>query len=164
MIFGQKLFDRQAFWTTTAAFFLFGLIASSIYLINDVIDINEDREHPEKKYRPVASGKVKPAHALITSGILLILVIPTAFYIDWQVGCVLISYLILNLFYLFYLKHAVIIDVFCLGAFFYLRLLAGGFASNVELSNWIIMTTVLLALFLGFNKRKNEVTDVIPSC
>ena len=92
------------------------------------------------------------------AALLFLIAVPPAFVLDLRIGAVISAYLLLNILYIFFLKHAVIIDVFCLGAFFYLRVLAGGISSGAELSNWIIMCTILMALFLGFNKRKYDLT------
>lgn len=156
LVFGQKLTDHTSLYRTGVIFFAYALISSGIYILNDILDVEEDRHHPEKKKRPLAAGKITVKQAYITAFLLIGSMLPISFVIDIRAGFVLLVYLFLNYFYMRYLKHAVIIDVFCIGAFFYLRILAGGIACGVVLSNWIIMCTVLLALFIGFNKRRYD--------
>lgn len=157
LVFGQKLADCNALSRTVWMFLSFSLAASAMYLVNDILDLEEDRHHPEKCSRPLVSGKITKAQALLSVGFLLAGAIPLAFFLNIKAGFVILAYLVLNFSYMRYLKHAVIIDVFCLGAFFYLRLYAGSVVSDVVLSKWIVMCTTLLALFLGFNKRKYDI-------
>lgn len=156
LIFGNKLFVFPSLLKTAAAFFLFSLTAGIVYLINDVIDLEQDRLHPVKSQRPIASGKVGIKEALIASLILGILSITLSFMLNSYFGWIVVTYLLLNFIYSKILKRAVIIDVFCLGAFFLLRIMAGSAIAEVELSHWIIIMAALLALFLGFNKRRQE--------
>lgn len=157
LIFGDKLFSASALWETIKMFILFGLSSSAMYLINDVFDVSEDRTHPQKSRRPIAAGYITPRQAITAAVVILGVVIPLAFKLRIGAGIIISSYILLNYLYARTLKHAVIIDVFCLGAFFYLRLIAGATASGVDLSNWILICTVLLALFLGFNKRRYDI-------
>jgi 4-hydroxybenzoate polyprenyltransferase len=156
IIFGRKLFDPVALQNTIAMFFLFNFTASAMYLINDIIDLKEDRLHPEKSKRPLAAGKISIPQALITAAFITVATLFLSFQLKYTAGLLILFYIAFNYFYMRYLKNAVIIDVFCLGAFFYLRLLAGQIASGVPLSSWILMCTVLLAMFLGFNKRRAD--------
>ena len=156
IVFGGQLFDLPVFLRTFYMFVLFSLMASAMYLVNDIIDLEEDRQHPEKRNRALASGKITVLQAKITAAALVLIAVPGSFFLNIHGGYLILVYLSANYLYMRYLKHAVIIDVFCIGLFFYLRILAGGIASDVVLSNWIIMCTVLLALFLGFNKRRYD--------
>jgi 4-hydroxybenzoate polyprenyltransferase len=142
-------------------FAAFSLIASAIYLVNDIIDLEQDRLHPQKSLRPFASGKISILNSYIMAVVLITSGLIGAFILDINCGFVCIIYIVLNYVYMKFLKNAVIIDVFCIGVFFYTRLLIGGMAIGAELSNWIIMCSVLLALFLAFNKRRYdfEVSD-----
>jgi 4-hydroxybenzoate polyprenyltransferase len=157
LIFGDNLFNVQALSETAKIFVLFGFSSSAMYLYNDVCDIAEDRTHPQKSKRPIASGRISPRQALLVACVILATVIPLAFMLRLCAGVIISTYIILNYAYARSLKHAVIIDVFCLGVFFYLRLVAGAVVSGVGLSNWILICTVLLALFLGFNKRRYDI-------
>jgi 4-hydroxybenzoate polyprenyltransferase len=156
LIFGKKLFVFPTNLKTVIAFCLFSLAASVVYLINDIIDIEKDKIHPTKYLRPIASGKVSIRQAIITAFILAALSVTLSFMLNIYFGYIVIIYLAFNFIYSKILKEVVIIDVFCLSFFFLLRIMAGSVTAEVELSYWIIMMTALLALFLGFNKRRQE--------
>jgi 4-hydroxybenzoate polyprenyltransferase len=134
--------------------FLFCLASSGVYLINDIIDLESDRKHPQNKSRPLASGKITPLQACTAALVLFICALVPAFFFNFYVGLVMAAYLVLNGVYMVWLKNIVIVDVFCIGAFFYLRVLAGALTAGTVLSHWIILASTLLALFLGFNKRR----------
>ncbi len=142
------------------AFVAFCAVASSIYVVNDIADAPQDRKHPDKKHRPIAAGTVSPTTGWITVVVLLLaatavsLTLPTSFQVT------LLTYGIINAAYSFSLKHKLIIDVMILSFGFVLRVIAGGFAVGIALSNWIILCTFFGALFIGFGKRKNE-TDIL---
>ena len=157
LIFGQKLLNQSALLNTFFMFLVFSLAASAMYLFNDILDVDEDKNHPEKRNRPLASGNITVTQAKSMASLLVLIVIPAAFLIDIKAGALILFYLAFNYVYTRYLKHAVILDVFCIGAFFYLRILAGSIASDVVLSDWIIICGSLLALFLGLNKRKYDI-------
>lgn len=156
LIFGKKLFVFPVNLKAVAAFFLFSLTAGVVYLINDIMDLEKDKLHPLKRLRPIASGKVSIKQAQITACILGILSILFSFMLDIYFGWIVVGYLIFNFIYTKILKNAVIIDVFCIGGFFLLRIITGSVIAKVEMSHWIIFMTVLLALFLGFSKRRQE--------
>jgi len=156
LIFSQNLFNSQMLFETIYAFFLFCLVSSSVYIINDLLDLKNDRMHPIKSKRPIASGKLKTHSALpfviFLSGLSLFLSFRLSFYF-FIVG---LSYFLLNIFYSRYLKHVVILDVMCIAAGFVLRAVAGAVIINVIISPWLVVCTTLLALFLGFGKRRYE--------
>ncbi len=156
LIFGKKLFVYPLNLEAAAAFFLFSLMASASYLINDIIDLAKDKLHPAKSSRPIASGKLGIKEAGISAFVLSVLSIVLSFTLDIYFGWVVLAYFVFNLIYSKILKEAVIIDVFCIGGFFLLRIIGGSVIAKVELSHWIIFMVVLLALFLGFNKRRRE--------
>jgi len=156
LVFGKKLFVFPANLNTLIAFCLFSLAASSVYLINDIGDIEKDKIHPAKRLRPLAAGHVSTRQAVITASILLALSIPASFLFHIYFGYIVLIYFILNLFYMKILKKIVILDVFSISVFFLLRIISGSIVADVALSHWIIMITMLLALFLGFNKRRQE--------
>jgi 4-hydroxybenzoate polyprenyltransferase len=156
LVFGHKLFDVRALWEVSAMFVLFCLASSSVYLINDLEDKEKDKAHPSKRLRPIASGKIKPAQALQTAVLLAVISLFPAFFLNAPAALMLAIYLVFNILYSKWLKDFVIIDVFCLGFFFILRILAGTYAADVAVSHWIILMAGLLALFLGFNKRRQE--------
>jgi len=132
------------------------MAAGAVYLINDILDLEKDRRHPTKRLRPIASGKVRIATARQAALFLGTASLVFTFLLDRSFGWILAAYLVFNLIYTVILKEAVIIDVFCIGAFFLLRILAGGVVAKTGVSHWILFMTTLLALFLGFNKRRQE--------
>ncbi|MCF7908129.1 MAG: decaprenyl-phosphate phosphoribosyltransferase [Candidatus Omnitrophica bacterium] len=156
LIFGKKLFSYPANLDAVIAMVLFSMTSGAVYLFNDLIDVRNDRVHPLKKFRPIASGKLSIANALIAAIILSFLSIGLAFVLNRYLGLVMLIYLLFNLIYTKVLKNFVIVDVFCVGGFFLLRIIAGSVATGIEMSHWIILMTVLLALFLGFIKRRQE--------
>lgn len=156
MIFGGKLFDSPIALRVTAAFFLFSFAASAVYIFNDIIDLAKDKKHSIKRLRPIASGKVSVRRAIILAFLLSAVSIPISFLLSSLFGLVVLGYLIFNVVYSRILKEIVIVDIFCIAGFFFLRILAGSVVANLELSHWIILMTILLALFLGFNKRRGE--------
>jgi 4-hydroxybenzoate polyprenyltransferase len=156
LIFGKKLFVYPFNLNAVIAFTLFCIASSAAYMINDVIDIRKDKVHPAKRLRPISSGKVSPKLAVFTALILGILSVIFSFALNVSLGWVIVIYCVFNLIYSVSLKDVVIIDVFCIGVFFLLRLLAGSIAAGVYLSHWIVIMTGLLAMFLGFNKRRQE--------
>ncbi|MCX5700293.1 MAG: decaprenyl-phosphate phosphoribosyltransferase [Candidatus Omnitrophica bacterium] len=158
LIFGKKLFVYPTNLKTIIAFFLFSITSSVVYLINDIIDIEKDKFHPTKRLRPIASGKLMTREAWAVAAILGAMSIAFSFQLNIYFGMIIITYLALNVLYSKLLKDVVIIDVFCIGVFFLLRIIAGSIVANVQMSHWIIFTTVLLALFLGFNKRRQELS------
>ncbi|MFH1874319.1 MAG: decaprenyl-phosphate phosphoribosyltransferase [Pseudomonadota bacterium] len=156
LVFSKQLFVPQAVIGTSAMFILFCLAASAVYLINDIADLEDDQVHEIKKHRPLAAGRISKRQTVVLALILLGIALFFSFMLELETGLIILSYLILNLLYSKYLKHIVIIDVFCVGAFYYLRILAGSVTSGIALSEWIIFCTVLLALFLAFNKRRYD--------
>jgi len=156
LIFGSKLFIFPDNLRAVIAFFIFSLIASATYLINDVIDYAKDKIHPTKQLRPLASGKISKAKVIGTACILAVPSFVAAFMLDVDFGWIVTIYFLLNIIYAKILKEAVIIDIFCIAVFFLLRVIAGCAIADTEISHWIIAMTMLLALFLGFNKRRGE--------
>ncbi|MEA2019173.1 MAG: UbiA prenyltransferase family protein [Campylobacterota bacterium] len=142
---------------TVIAFILFSMIASSIYIVNDYMDIEEDKNHPTKCNRPLASGTVslKTAKLLIFS--LSATSLTIALFFNINLFFVLLVYFILNIFYSLKLKHISIVDIFIISTGFVLRLFAGAVVANIELSMWIIIITFLLAIFLSLAKRRDDV-------
>jgi len=156
LIFGKKLFVFPENINTLFAFFLFSMASSSSYLINDIIDLEKDRFHPVKRLRMLASGKIMVKTALILSCILAAVSAIGSFALNPQLSLLMLAYLAGNILYSRYLKTIVIIDVFCLAGFFVLRIMAGTLTATVEFSYWMIFMIALLALFLGFSKRRMD--------
>lgn len=150
-------FTSNSLTNVSIAFILFSLIASSIYVLNDLMDIEEDKQHPIKKFRPLASGKVSKSTAKMMivslSGFSLI----ASYLFSPSLFTVLVIYFILNISYSLGLKHITIVDIFIIATGFVLRLFAGSSVVDAPLSMWIIIITFLLALFLALAKRRDDV-------
>ena len=161
MFFGGELFDLGSVWLAAITFVAFSLTASSIYCYNDIVDVDADRHHPVKCHRPIASGCVSirmgytlMAVCVVAAAAVLMLLPPE---VKSLVMAVVAFYYVLNLCYCSKLKQYAIVDV-CVVAFgFVLRILAGGFACELELTNWIVIMTFLLTLFMSFAKRRDDV-------
>ncbi len=156
LVFSGKALITDALLHALAAFGAFCAVASAVYLMNDVIDRNADRQHPRKKHRPIASGLITPARALVAAGTLGAAGLLVGAWAGRGVVIVLGSYLVLNLLYGTWLKNVVIVDVFAIASFFIMRLVAGAEAVSVRPSIWLLLCGGLLALFLGFAKRRHE--------
>jgi 4-hydroxybenzoate polyprenyltransferase len=156
LIFGQRLLDPQAVLTSVLAFIVFCALSSVVYLINDVADRAADRQHPLKRNRPIASGEVSVRLALGTALVLGAAALAAAFALRFSFGVVATGYLALLAFYSGPLKHVVIIDVLTIAIGFVLRAVAGAVVIDVEIGHWLLIATVLLALFLALSKRRHE--------
>lgn len=139
-----------------AAFACFALVSSADYLVNDVQDVESDREHPRKRERPIAAGLLPVRAAWVWAGALFATGIAGAFALDWRVGLVILGYSALMVAYSYYLKHIVLIDLMVIAAGFVLRAMAGALAVDVPISPWLYVVTALGALFLGIHKRRAE--------
>lgn len=154
-----KPFSREMytlFATATAAFLLFCVISGIVYIINDLVDIEKDREHPRKRFRPLASGALTKTQAVGSIIVLLLIAFPLAFALNIGFGIVAALYFAMMLTYSFVLKNLVIIDVFTIATGFVLRAFAGAMAISVPVSAWLFVCTLLGALFIGFSKRRHE--------
>jgi len=156
LFFSTRLFDDQLILQTGIAFIAFCLISSAVYILNDISDLTSDRQHPTKKYRPIASGKISKQKALFVALFLLLSSFALGMVLNWTVVLVLLAYLIINLFYSLWLKNVAIVDVFVISLGFALRLLAGAKATEIVLSDWIILLTFLLSVFLVLGKRRQD--------
>lgn len=158
LIFAREYTNPQKIGLAIIGFAAFCLASSAIYLINDVFDRESDKKHPIKSKRPIASGRVPVVAAISAATFLLIGAVILAIFINTNTVIMLIIYAALNLAYSAYLKHLVIIDVMTIAAGFVLRAVAGGLAISVPISPWLLVCTTLLALFMGFGKRRHELT------
>ena len=140
------------------AFAAFCLAASAVYAFNDVIDRKEDREHPLKRTRPVAAGRMSPLAACMVSAVLALLSLGLSGMSGLSVMSWIAAYLTLNVVYSLVLKNIVLLDVFCIAGFFLIRLLTGAAAVHVKPSMWLLVCGGLLSLYLGFAKRRHELT------
>lgn len=156
LIFAKHVFEYDYIVKIIAAFILFCFISSSVYVLNDIIDCDKDRLHPKKKNRPIASGLISKAEGIVLLVITLPLVIGVSFYVDSFFGLVILLYFMNNVLYSYKIKHMVILDVMSIAVGFLLRVIGGGLIIKVNISPWILLCTLLLSLFLGFSKRRNE--------
>lgn len=156
LIFAGELTDTTKLATALEATILFCLLSSAVYVFNDIIDREKDKLHPLKKGRPIASGQVSAAQAAIFILILMIVGLAFAWNINAQFFSITAVFLILNLLYTVWLKHIVIVDSMAVAVSFVLRAYAGAFAIAVPASKWLLINTLLLALFLAFGKRRHE--------
>ncbi len=152
--FSREMYTMFA--TATVAFVLFCALSGVVYLINDIVDIEKDRRHPTKRFRPLASGALTKTQALGAIIVLLVITLPLSFLLDPLFGIVAVVYFATMLTYSYVLKNLVIIDVFTLAAGLVLRAVAGAVAIHVPASQWLYVCTILLALFIGFSKRRHE--------
>ncbi len=156
VIFSGAAHDTNRLLIALAATGIFCLLSSAVYMINDVIDAEADRNHPVKSSRPIAAGRISPRTAIVSAIILAIVALVPAWLLHHFFFGVAAGYLVLNLLYSLWLKHIVIIDVMSIAAGFVLRALAGAVVINVVFSGWLLIASFLLALFLGFGKRRHE--------
>src|SRR5689334_22688739 len=158
VFFSAKLFDVAKLQHLLAGFFAFSFVASCIYILNDYRDITEDRKHPVKSKRPLASGKVKPAYALAIAAFLLVAGFLLAYVADPKLrfNAILSFYLVLNIGYSLGLKNISILDIMIIASGFVLRLKAGGYIADVNVSAWLTLMTLLLALFMAIAKRRDD--------
>jgi 4-hydroxybenzoate polyprenyltransferase len=156
LVFGQQLFT-PAVWTAVAAFFVFCGLSGAVYLLNDVADRDKDRLHPEKRFRPIAAGRLAPAHAVAAAVLLIVAGLAAAAWLSRPFALAGVAYVGLLTAYSAWLKHLVIIDVLVVALGFVLRAVAGAVAVGVVISGWLLICTILLALFLALGKRRHEV-------
>ncbi len=162
LIFAALVFDHQLtqtgpFLRTLAGFGLLCLLSSTVYLFNDLADREKDKLHPKKRLRPLPSGRLSPTLARAAAVVLPAVALPLSFWLGWGFGVVALIYLVNNLLYSFRLKHVVLIDVLMLASGYVLRVAAGVVLITVErFSPWLYLCITLVALFMGFGKRRGE--------
>jgi len=159
LIFDKQLFLAEPFLRTLEGFFLFCLISSSVYLFNDIADIEADRKHPEKKHRPLASGKLPIGVATTAAVILAVAALALGYLLEPWFAAAVAVYFVINLLYSRWLKHVPVLDVLIISAGFVLRVAGGVTLITVErFSPWLYVITVLFSLYLGFGKRRAEMS------
>ena len=161
LFFDHKLTDWYCLCSAILAFFAYSFAASAIYCLNDLIDVEADRKHPKKCKRPIAAGVISKVQALLLVALCLGVAFAIASMLEgnaqWKVMGILGVYIVMNIAYCLKLKQMAIVDVFIIAVGFVLRIFVGGFATGVVLSQWIVLMTFLLALFLAFAKRRDDV-------
>jgi 4-hydroxybenzoate polyprenyltransferase len=159
IIFAGQFFNPVPFWNSFAAAVIFCLLSSGIYLLNDIVDVNSDRTHPFKKFRPIAAGKISIPIALTISIICLLSALSLSFVLlPKPFFFVVIGFLILQFAYIFYLKHIALLDVIAIALAFIIRVFAGETATGFHINIWLFFTIVSLSLFLALGKRRGELT------
>lgn len=160
LVFGHRLFEVRAVSETALAILVFCALSSGLYLLNDVRDAASDRLHPLKRRRPIAAGELDPRRAVAVACLMLVMAMAVAWWVRPAFFGTAGAYVGLMLGYTFVLKRVVIVDVFAIAAGFVLRAAAGAVAIGVAISPWLLVCTMLLALFLGFGKRRNELSTL----
>ncbi len=159
LIFDRQLTHPEALLRSTIGFFLFCLLTGTVYIINDIADVEADRKHPRKCKRPIASGQLPVPAAIIAAAVILLIDLPLSYYLSPGFFWISAGYFVLNLAYSKWLKHIPLVDVLVIAADFVLRVAAGVSVIQVErFSPWLYVVTTLLALFIGFGKRRAELT------
>ena len=156
-------FETRILIISIKAFISFCLLSSSIYLINDSIDKNQDRKHPTKKFRVIASGLVSIKSAIRLSFIYLLISLIIGFSLNAFFGLILFLYFFVQILYCFKLKNVPLIEFFCVASGFVLRSIAGGVASGIFISSWFLLSVAMLSLFLAVEKRKAEILNLKES-
>ena len=157
LVFDQQLLHLSSLLRTFGGFFIFCMGASAVYLINDLVDLEQDRQHPLKRNRPLASGKLSKNVAATAAIIFSIVALGLGFWLEMKFGLIILAYMVLNLVYSFYLKNIPIIDVLVIAAGFVLRVGAGVVLVTVQrFSPWMYVCVTLISLFMGLGKRRAE--------
>lgn len=158
IIFTGELFHIDALIDVVSGFFIFCAISSGIYVINDLFDMDKDRLHPFKKFRPLANGDVSPTVGVIIAATLIISSLIASYFITPAFFLIVIVYLTLQFSYSAFLKHIAVIDILALAGGYILRVYAGEIVSGYHISVWLLLTTISLSLFLAIGKRRRELT------
>ncbi|NFA14339.1 decaprenyl-phosphate phosphoribosyltransferase [Clostridium botulinum] len=158
IIFSGNLTNEIILKNNIITFILFCLTSSTIYILNDIVDLEKDKKHPEKKNRPLPSGRVSKSTAIIMNIVILFTVLFCSYkFVDYRIMYIYLLYIVMNIFYCFKLKNVVILDVMVITFGFVLRMESGSLATKVSVSPWLFLCTILLSLFLALNKRKSEI-------
>jgi 4-hydroxybenzoate polyprenyltransferase len=159
LLFDQKLFDPRLLARTTLAFVLFCMASSAVYIINDLADVEKDKQHPIKKRRALPSGQLQPWFAVLAAVGIMAVCLPISFWLDVYFGAIVLVYFLLMLAYSFWLKNIVIVDVMVVAVGFVLRVAAGVIvAEAARFSPWLYVCTIFLALFLAIGRRRHELS------
>jgi len=156
LVFSRHLTDPQYALRTGLAFLAFCMLSGAVYAFNDVRDVAADRQHPTKRNRPIAAGRISERAALISAGVLAVAALAGCFALGWKVAAFAAAYLAQNVAYSVKLKHVAFVDVALIASGFLLRVLAGAAAIDVPASGWLLACTALVAVFFGLGKRAHE--------
>jgi decaprenyl-phosphate phosphoribosyltransferase len=155
-----RLFEGPVLRDAAFAFVAFCLVSATVYLINDVRDVEEDRLHPRKRFRPIASGELNPAAALVLATVTGVLGFVLGFLTSWQLGLTLTIYLVVQVLYSAFLKHLPVVDLAIVSSGFLLRAIAGGVATGIPLSQWFLLVAAFGSFFMIAGKRYSELKTV----
>jgi len=156
LIFAKHLFILEDLLKSLAAFAVFCLLSSGMYLLNDITDLDKDRAHPVKRQRPLPSGRLRVSTAATAAVSVTLAALAWGFYLNASFGLVALAYAILTVSYSVALKHLVIVDVLAIATGFVLRAVAGAVVIQVNISSWLLVCTIFLSLFLALSKRRHE--------
>ncbi|MBW2090584.1 MAG: decaprenyl-phosphate phosphoribosyltransferase [Deltaproteobacteria bacterium] len=156
LFFSGELLQPILALSTIFAAFLFSLMSSAAYVLNDIADLERDRQHPKKRLRPLVSGEVPISIGWALFAVLVGFSLALTWFLTWKLSVILILYLTVNIAYSYSLKQIAIVDVFCISSGFIFRVIAGGVVSGVYISHWLLLCTLTLSLFLAFGKRREE--------
>ncbi|MDZ7586517.1 MAG: UbiA prenyltransferase family protein [Patescibacteria group bacterium] len=158
LVFSGWLFLADKFWTVTTAWLIFSILTSSVYIFNDIVDINADRNHPYKKFRPIASGQLPVGVALFFSLSGVFLSLALGWFLSYFLFLIMIAYLMLQFIYTTWLKHSPILDVMAIALGFLMRVYAGAFIIGAHINVWLLLCIISFSLFLAIGKRRSELT------
>lgn len=161
LLFAKFLFHEDLFSEVVLAFLAFCFTSSVVYIINDIFDIEEDKLHPSKKFRPIPAGRISIKSAVITSILLGLITSFILTLLNYNFFMIVLTYALLNVFYTIALKNIVIVDILTIASGFMLRVLGGAFVIQVSVSSWLILTTLFISLFLAIMKRRSELGMVL---
>lgn len=160
LVFSKHVLESAYSFKIAIAFVAFCCLSSVVYVINDIVDREADKLHPRKKFRPLAAGTISVPAAIGAGAVLFALNLFIGITLNTSFLLIGMAYLSVNVFYSFYAKNVVLLDVFCIAGGFMLRVIAGALAIQVEISSWLILTTMFLSLFLGIMKRRSELSVI----
>jgi 4-hydroxybenzoate polyprenyltransferase len=156
LIFSKHLLDHEFLLPVLIGYITFSFVSSLVYVFNDLIDIESDQKHPNKKLRPLASGAVSKKEAVIIIIILALVISVLVFFVNTEFIIIISSYIIINILYTLYLKNVVIVDLACISIGFLLRVIGGALIIDIYISSWLILTTMFISVFLAVMKRRSE--------
>jgi len=168
LFFSGSILDTGKVYATAVAFLAFTLIAGAVYCLNDIIDVDSDRAHPRKSLRPIAAGDVSIAGGYATMAVALVIALAVCWLLPdtsaaLRLMAILVAYFIINVAYCFWLKTVAIVDIFTIASGFVLRIFAGGTAAGIEITEWLVLMTFLLALFIALGKRHDDVVTYMKT-
>jgi decaprenyl-phosphate phosphoribosyltransferase len=155
-----RLFEPAVIKTAALAFVAFCLVSASVYLVNDVRDVEEDRQHPTKRFRPIASGELKSSTAVVLAAVLSVCGLALGFFVSVPLGITLLVYVSLQILYSGYLKHLPVVDLAMVASAYLLRAIAGGVATGIPLSQWFLLVAAFGSFFMVSGKRYSEMKSL----